>query len=86
MGKYSVIFILLATQIFCNGCGTGDNLRARNAMETSKAAYQRCLEQNPSDPSKCESLKRVYEADLDAYLKASASKGSGPTVTGFIEF
>jgi hypothetical protein len=77
MGKYSLMFIFIATLIFVNGCGTGD--RARNAMEASKAAYERCLEQNPGDNSKCESLKRIYEADLKAYRKAS--KGTGPTTT-----
>lgn len=77
MGKYLLVFIFIATLILINGCGTGD--WARNAMEASKAAYERCLEQNPGDHSKCESLKKIYEADLKAYREAS--KGKGPTTT-----
>jgi hypothetical protein len=83
MRRYSLILILLAALILIVGCGTGDQLRARNVMESSKAAYEKCLEQNPSDHSKCEPLKRKYEADLKAYHKAS--KRTGPVVTGFIE-
>jgi len=83
MRKYSLVLILLATQILIVGCGTGDQLRARNAMESSRAAYEKCLEQNPNDYAKCEPLKRKYDADLKAYL--NARERTGPTVTGFIE-
>jgi hypothetical protein len=75
--KHTLFLILMATLILINGCGTGD--WARNAMEASKAAYERCLEQNPGDHSKCESLKRIYEANLKAYRESS--KGGGPTTT-----
>ena len=56
------------------GCGTGDQLRARDTMESSKVAYEKCLEQNPTDDSKCEPLKRKYEAGLKAFCKARERK------------
>jgi hypothetical protein len=52
-------------------------------MESSQAAYEKCLEQNPGDQAKCASLKRKYEADLQAYREAN--KSTSPIVTGFIE-
>jgi len=52
-------------------------------MEASQAAYEKCLEQNPIDHSKCEPLKRKYEADLKAYRESNDR--TGPIVTGFIE-
>ncbi len=77
------IFFLVIALILIMGCGTGEQARARNAMEVSKAAYENCLKQNPQDPDKCESLKRIYEADMNAYQEAS--KSTSPVVTGFIE-
>jgi hypothetical protein len=82
MRRYSLILIFLAAPILI-GCGTGDQLRTKNALESSKAAYEKCLEQNPTDHSKCAPLKRKYEADLKAYREAGKSRG--PIVTGFIE-
>ncbi len=52
-------------------------------MEASKAAFEKCLEQNPTNPDKCLSLKRKYEADCNAYQEASG--GTSPIVTGFFE-
>lgn len=52
-------------------------------MESSKAAYEKCLEQNPGDHSKCEPLKRKYDADLKAYRETREKQG--PIMTGFIE-
>ncbi len=49
------------------GCGIAAKVRARNDMEDSKAAYKKCLQQHPENPSKCEGWRRAYEADLEAY-------------------
>jgi hypothetical protein len=67
--KYSLGFIQMAARILTNGCGSRDC--AKDSMEASKAAYERCLEQHPSDYPKCESLKKIYEAELKAYCEAS---------------
>jgi hypothetical protein len=75
--KYSLGFIQMAAQILTSGCGSRDC--AKDTMEASKAAYERCLEQHSSDYPKCESLKRIYEADVKAY--SEASRGEGPTTT-----
>lgn len=83
MNKLLLAMVLIAALAFTNSCGTGDQIRAKNAMLASMAAYARCLEQNPSDHSKCESLKKKYEADLKTYREAS--KGTSPILTGFIE-
>jgi len=83
MNKLLLALMLIAAMALMNSCGTGDQVRAKNAMLTSMAAYARCLEQNPDDPSKCEALKRAYEADRRAYEEAG--RGGGPTITGFME-
>jgi hypothetical protein len=67
--KYSLGFIQMAAQILTNGCGSRDC--AKDPMEASKAAYERCLEQHPSNYPKCESLRKIYEAELKAYREAS---------------
>ncbi len=84
MRRCFLSLVLTPALILVNGCGTGDNVRAKNALEASRATYERCLEQNPSDHSKCESLKRKYEEDLRAYLEEG--RRTSPIVTGFIEF
>ena len=75
--------MMLTVALLINSCATEDQVRAKTAMEASRAAYEKCREQNPADPSKCESLKRVYEADAMAYRELS--KSTGATTTGFIE-
>jgi hypothetical protein len=82
MRRYPLVFILLAAQISI-GCATGDRLKAKNAMEASRAAYEKCLEQHPLDHSKCEALKRKYDSDLKAYRELNDT--TGPIITGFIE-
>ena len=66
------------------GCGTGAKARAKENMENSKAAYEKCLQQYPDDPSRCEALKKAFEADWEAYRQAGTA--TAPTVTGFFEF
>ena len=81
--RLSAIILLLALA-FANSCGTADKARAKKDMENSRAAYEKSLQQYPDDPSKCEALKRAYEAGVETYHKASQEKS--PTVTGFMEF
>jgi hypothetical protein len=83
MNKLLLAIMLIAALAFTPSCGSGDQARAKNAMLTSMAAYARCLEQHPDDPSQCEALKRAYEADRRAYEEAG--RGGGPTITGFME-
>ncbi len=83
MNQLLVATVLSATLTFINGCATADQISAKNAMLASKAAYERCLEQNPAVPSKCEALRKAYEADYQAYQ--AAKKAGGPILTGFIE-
>ena len=71
------LFVVLAVALaLTSGCGVASKVNARNDMEASKMAYKRCLEQNPNDPSKCEALRRAYEADMQAYRETS--KGIRP--------
>ena len=65
MIKYLIITIVALS---IAGCAIA---RAREQMEASKAAYTECLKRE-SDLSKCEGLKRVYEADLKAFRAVSA--------------
>ena len=81
MVKALLIIILMVAMSFSNGCGITAKVRARDDMEASKAAYKRCLEQNPDNPSKCESLKRAYEADLKAYRETSKGIRSGYSIS-----
>ncbi|MGB8991425.1 MAG: hypothetical protein WCD80_05175 [Desulfobaccales bacterium] len=83
MHKFLLTILLIAALAFTDSCGTGDQVRAKTAMEASQAAYEKCLQQNPDDASKCEPLKRAYEADCMAYQEAS--KRRGPTTTIFME-
>lgn len=39
-------------------------------MERSKAAYKRCLDQQPSGAEACQKEQRQFEADLAAYAAA----------------
>ena len=80
--RLTVIMLVLALA-FANGCETTAKAKARQDLENSQAAYERCLQQNLGDPSQCEIFKRRYEADLEAYREAG--KSTGPTFTGFME-
>jgi membrane-bound lytic murein transglycosylase len=84
MKQWLLAIALVVVLAFANSCGTTAKARARNDMENSKATYEKCLRQNPDDPSKCEALKRAYEADFETYREAS--KAQSPIFTGFFEF
>jgi hypothetical protein len=83
MKKRLAAIILLVALAFAAGCGSAAKAGAKKDMENSKAAYEKCLGQNSDDPSKCEALRRAYEAGLETYRQAG--KATSPTVTGFIE-
>ncbi len=83
MKKWLPVIISVVALALANGCGSTAKAEAKRDLENSQAAYERCLQQNPGDPSKCEALKRAYEADVEAYREAG--KATGPTVTGFME-
>ena len=83
MKKGLLALILAVVLAGATSCGTTAKGRARNEMDNSKAAYEKCLQQNPDDPSRCEALKRAYEVDLEIYREAG--KSQSPSVTGFIE-
>ena len=77
MGKHLFIAIVALS---IAGCAVAAKVRARDDMEASKAAYTECLKRE-SDLSKCEGLKRAFEADLKAYRATSeALKNRGGTV------
>ncbi len=81
MNNQLLAIILIVIIAFSNSCGIAAKVRARNDMEDSKAAYKRCLQQNPDDPSKCEALKRAFEADLKAYRETKKGVGPGHTIS-----
>ncbi|MDD2901204.1 MAG: hypothetical protein PHU44_02075 [Syntrophales bacterium] len=83
MNTRLAVFMLIVALAFANGCETTAQAKAKQDLENSKAAYERCLQQNLGDPSKCEIFKRLYEADLEVYREAG--KSTGPTFTGFFE-
>ena len=83
MKKILGLLLILGITLASGSCGVAAKVRSRNDMEDSKAAYKRCLQQNPDDLSKCEALRKVYEADLKAYRETS--KGIMPRGTISIE-
>jgi len=84
MHKRLSALVLVAALAFITSCGSAALSRARKDMENSQAAYERCRRQYPDDPSKCETLKRAYEADVETYQQAG--RAATPVTTGFIEF
>jgi outer membrane biogenesis lipoprotein LolB len=61
----SLFFTLAVSMLLLSSCGIAANIRARNDVENSKAEYKDCLKQHPDDLSKCDALKKAYEADLE---------------------
>jgi len=57
----SVIFVLSII-----GCSPALN-RAASDMESSKAAYKACLQENQTDTSRCDTLKTIYQVDIHNY-------------------
>ncbi len=80
---YKPLFFTLTVCILFFGCGIAANIRARNDVENSKAEYKTCLKQHPDDLSKCDALKKAYEADLQ-YWRARTRIGE-PSGTVTIE-
>lgn len=61
------IAAILMVLTFMSGCGTIAMQQCRTQMMRSRDAYDRCLKANPDNPNKCESFRRTYDADLQAY-------------------
>ena len=59
--------LLLACSL--SACEIVDRPQARNRMEQSEDAYQQCLLLYPTEHSRCDGLKKVYEEDKAAYEK-----------------
>jgi len=74
---FKPLFFTLAVSILLfSGCGIAANIRARNDVENSKAEYKDCLKQHPDDLSKCDALKRAYEADLEYWRSRTGHSGT----------
>ncbi len=79
----TLVCLLFFILLFC-GCDVSARIKCRNDMVRSKDAYKQCLEQYPDDPSKCETLRKAYEADLNAYQATIGEVGNISTSTGTI--
>jgi len=76
--KLFIAIILMAAIV--SGCAIAAKFNALEDMERSRAAYKRCLEQNPANPEKCAGLKQAYEADLRAYRETSKALRTGGAI------
>ncbi len=70
---HKLLFVTLSVSILLSGCGLAADVQARNDVENSKAEYKACLKQHPDDLSKCDALKKAYEADLE-YWRATVRR------------
>jgi hypothetical protein len=73
-----IVFITVVV-LSIAGCAVAAKVRARNEMESSKAAYTECLKRE-SDLSKCEGLERAFEADLKAFRATSGALQDSDTI------
>ena len=74
-----LLVIAGAALLVLAGCGRlVAEQQTRSEMQASKAAYTDCLRGDPQDISVCETLRLIYEADLEAY---KAAKVGGAKVT-----
>ena len=55
--------LILCLALLAAGCVSA----AWKDVLKSKDTYKACLAANPDNPDKCESLRRAYEADFQAY-------------------
>jgi hypothetical protein len=80
--KFQWLIFVIISLTALTGCLDVARVKSSSDLENSKAAYKKCLEQNPDAPMKCETLKKIYEADLEAYnaLKSQGSYGYSTTV------
>jgi hypothetical protein len=69
MSKTSMAIGLFIVLGILMGCGVAAKVSPR--MESSKTAYQRCLEQNPDNPERCAAFRQAYEADVRAFRDTS---------------
>jgi hypothetical protein len=64
--KVTAIVGLMLLACGLSACG----YQARSRMEQSEDAYQQCLLLYPTERSRCDELKKVYEQDKAAYKKS----------------
>jgi hypothetical protein len=64
MNKLLLLSVIFALSLV--SCSPALN-RAASDMESSKEAYKACLEQNQKDTSQCDTLRAIYEVDVDSY-------------------
>ena len=64
MNKLLLLSVIFALSLI--GCNPALN-RAVGDMETSKEAYKSCLEQSHEDTSRCNTLRTIYEVDVQNY-------------------
>lgn len=64
MNKLLSFWVVFAPSLV--GCNPALN-RAASDMESSKQAYKACLEQNQEDTSRRDTLRTVYEVDVQNY-------------------
>jgi len=66
MKAVSILAVLIAIFTVA-GCAAINRNAAQNDMNVSKENYKDCLRRNPGNPAECETLKLIFEADLDTY-------------------
>ena len=64
MNKLLLLCLIFALSLI--SCNPALNTAATD-MESSKEAYKSCLEQNQADTSKCDTLRTIYEVDVQNY-------------------
>ncbi len=74
--RKGIVWTVICVLIACTGCVGSPmyyqremiRIQAENMKELqeSKAAYKDCLKHHPDDISKCDALKKAYEADLNS--------------------
>ncbi len=67
--KNLLLSIVIIVPFILSGCALAARSRAKGDVEMSKAEYQKCLEQYSDYLSKCEALRKAYEADMKAYRR-----------------
>ena len=64
MNKLLLLCMIFALSLI--SCNPALN-RAASDMESSKGAYKACLEANQEDTSRCDTLRTIYEVDVQNY-------------------
>jgi len=75
----NMFLAVIMAAVLCS-CGLKAKVDSRNDMIESKKEYKDCLKQNPDNISKCDGMKKAYEADMKAYRATSSGVRAGRTV------